>query len=261
MTDDVRGQEPLEEAAAAAALTGSPTFGHPIGDEPHPAPAVPAHVDRPSLDREMRDVKDAIIRLGSSVQDALLRAMDALVRHDADAATTVIRDDARMNAMRADVEDLVILAIATQGPVARDLRYLLMLYNVAGELERIGDYAANVAKQARKLAPEPPLKEYVHLPELGQLAADGVGRITRALIDLDPDEARGVAAADDDIDRLYHAIFDETKALMAADGANVERGLRIVFAAHYLERAGDRMTNIAEDVVFLATGHLEDLNQ
>lgn len=256
----MREDEPLEEAAAAAALTGSPTFGQPRGAAPSGAPGVPIHVDRPALDREMRDVKDAIIRLGSSVQDALVRAMDALVHHDAEAALGVIRDDARMNAMRAEVEDLVILAIATQGPVARDLRYLLMLDNVAGELERIGDYAANVAKQARKLAPEPPLREYVHLPELGRLAADGVGRITRALIDLDPDEARAVAAADDEIDGLYHAIIEETKSLMAADSANVEPGLRIVFAAHYLERAGDRMTNIAEDVVFLATGHMEDLN-
>ena len=257
----MRENEPLEEAAAAAALTGSPTFGQFPAAESGPQPDLPTHVDRPALDREMRDVKDAIIRLGSSVQDALLRAMEALVRHDAELATDVIRDDERMNAMRTEVEDLVILTIATQSPVARDLRFLLMLDNVAGELERIGDYAANVAKQARKLAPEPPLKEYVHLPELGQLAADGVGRITRALIDLDPDEARAVAAADDDIDRLYHAIIDETKALMAADAGNVERGLRIVFAAHYLERAGDRMTNIAEDVVFLATGHVEDLNQ
>jgi phosphate transport system protein len=208
----------------------------------------------------MRDVKDSIIRLGSSVQESLLRAIDSLVRHDAEEALAVIRDDARLNAMRGEVEDLIILTIATQGPVARDLRYLLMLDHVASELERMGDYGANVSKQARKLAPEPPLKEYVHLPELGRLAAEGVGRITRALIDLDPDEARAVAATDDEIDRLYHAIVDEVKELMAADGANVERGLRIIFAAHYLERVGDRMTNIAEDVVFLATGHTEDLN-
>jgi len=257
----MRENESFEEAAAAAALTGSPTFeGSGAGTPAVATPGIPAHVDRPSLDREMRDVKDAIIRLGSSVQEALLRAIDSVVRHDAEEAAAVVRDDARLNAMRGEVEDLIILTIATQGPVARDLRYLLMLDHVAGELERMGDYAANVSKQARKLAPEPPLKEYVHLPELGRLAADGVGRITRALIDLDPDEARAVAATDDEIDRLYHEIVDEVKVLMTADGANVERGLRIVFAAHYLERVGDRMTNIAEDVVFLATGHTEDLN-
>jgi phosphate transport system protein len=253
--------EPADPIQVRAGMSLDATGDH-VAEGPAPTTVEPAHsIARPILDREMRDVKDAIIRLGSSVQDALIRALDALVRHDAEAATAVIRDDARINAMRGEVEDLVILSIATQSPVARDLRYLLMLDNVSGELERIGDYAANVAKQARKLAPEPPLREYVHLPELGRLAADGVGRITRALIDLDPDEARSVAAADDDIDRLYHEIIEETKALMAADGANVERGLRIVFAAHYLERAGDRMTNIAEDVVFLATGHVEDLNQ
>jgi phosphate transport system protein len=258
----MRENESLEEAAAAAALTGSPTFdGSGTGAAGQSVPGIPMHVDRPSLDREMRDVKDAIIRLGSSVQEALLRAIDSVVRHDAEQAAAVIRDDARLNAMRGEVEDLIILTIATQGPVARDLRYLLMLDHVAGELERMGDYAANVSKQARKLAPEPPLKLYVHLPELGRLAAEGVGRITRALIDLDPDEARAVAATDDEIDRLYHEIIDEVKALMTADGANVERGLRMVFAAHYLERVGDRMTNIAEDVVFLATGHIEDLNQ
>ena len=256
----MRENEPLEEAAAAAALTGSPTFGGGPTTAAGRSGGLPAHMERPSLDREMRDIKDAIIRLGSSVQEALLRSIDALVRHDAEQALAVIRDDARINAMRGEVEDMTILAIATQGPVARDLRYLLMLDNVAGELERIGDYAANVSKQARKLAPEPSLKEYVHLPDLARLAADGIGRITRALIDLDPDEARAVAASDDEIDRLYHVIVDETKGLMAADGANVERGLRIIFAAHYLERAGDRMTNIAEDVVFLATGHIEDLN-
>lgn len=258
MTDHDHG--PADPIQVRAGMSLSATGDHAL-DGPEPTGVEPARaVSRPVLDREMRDVKDAIIRLGSSVQEALLSAIDSLVRHDAEEALAVIRDDARLNAMRGEVEDLIILTIATQSPVARDLRYLLMLDHVAEELERMGDYAANVAKQARKLAPEPPLKQYVHLPELGGLAAAGVGRITRALIDLDPDEARAVAASDDEIDRLYHEIVDEAKALMAADGANVERGLRIVFAAHYLERVGDRMTNIAEDVVFLATGHTEDLN-
>ena len=258
MTDHDHG--PADPIQVRAGMSLDATGDH-ATEGPAPTTVEPAQViSRPILDREMRDVKDAIIRLGSSVQEALLRAIDSVVRHDAEQAAAIILDDARLNAMRGEVEDLVILTIATQSPVARDLRYLLMLDHVAGELERMGDYAANVSKQARKLAPEPPLKEYVHLPELGRLAAEGVGRITRALIDLDPDEARAVAATDDEIDRLYHAIVDEVKVLMTADGDNVERGLRIVFAAHYLERVGDRMTNIAEDVVFLATGHTEDLN-
>jgi phosphate transport system protein len=95
---------------------------------------------------------------------------------------------------------------------------------------------------------------------MGELAAALVGDILRALVDIDVIQAREVAARDDDIDTLYHRTFDEVVELMRADPANVERGTRILFAAHYLERIGDRVTNIAEDVVFLASGEIEDLN-
>jgi phosphate transport system protein len=131
---------------------------------------------------------------------------------------------------------------------------------VSYELERMGDHAGSVAKQGRKLAPLPPLKRYGDLPRMGELAATQVRAVLHALVDLDERNARVVAAADDDIDDLYHAIFAEMIELMRADPANVETGTRILFAAHYLERIGDRVTNIAEDVVFLATGDVEDLN-
>jgi phosphate transport system protein len=104
------------------------------------------------------------------------------------------------------------------------------------------------------------LKKYVDLPAMGELAATLVGAILRALVDVDVEAARSVAARDDEIDLLYHRTFDEVVALMRADPDNVERGTRILFAAHYLERIGDRVTNIAEDVVFLASGEIEDLN-
>jgi phosphate transport system protein len=144
--------------------------------------------------------------------------------------------------------------------VARDLRFLLALDHVTYELERMGDHAASVAKQARKLAPNAPLKRYVDLPMMGALAAELVRGVLRALVDLDVDLARKVAAEDDQVDGLYHKIFDEVLELMRSDPGNVDRGTRILFAAHYLERIGDRSTNIAEDVVFLATGDVEDLN-
>ncbi len=144
--------------------------------------------------------------------------------------------------------------------MARDLRFLLSLDHVTYELERMGDHAASVAKQARKLAPFPPLQDYLDLPRMGELAADQVRGVLRALVDLDTVVAREVAARDDDMDDLYHRTFDEVLDLMRDDPSNVERGTRVLFAAHYLERIGDRVTNIAEDVVFLATGDIEDLN-
>ncbi len=215
---------------------------------------------REGLDREMRSIKDEVLRMGSLVASQIGVAIEALVGHDAEKATTAIVGDGRINEAQRHIASLITTAIATQQPVARDLRFMLALDHVTYELERMGDHAASVAKQARKLAPHPPLKDYVDLPEMGQLAADQVRGVLRALIDLDTVVAREVAARDDDMDALSHRIFDEVLALMTADPGNVDRGTRILFAAHYLERIGDRVTNIAEDVVFLSTGDIEDLN-
>ena len=217
-------------------------------------------VARSPLDREMREVKDGVLRMGSMVEIQIRKALDALVAHDEEAATAVIVGDRRINEVQAEVSEVITMAIATQGPVARDLRFLLTLDHVTYELERMGDHASSVAKQARKLAPFPPLKGYVDLPRLASLVADQVRGILHALVDIDVEKARAVAAADDDIDTLYHRIFDDVVALMRQDPDNVERGTRILFAAHYLERIGDRVTNIAEDIVFLASGQIEDLN-
>lgn len=215
---------------------------------------------REALDREQREIKNNVLRMGSMVADQIHAAMDALVRHDAEAAARVIASDGRINEVQRNISSLITSTIATQQPVARDLRFLLSLDHVTYELERIGDHAASVAKQVRKLAPEPPLKRYVDLPEMGRICAELVRGVLAALVDVDRVAAREVAARDDDIDHLYHRTFAEVLDLMRAAPENVERGTRILFAAHYLERIGDRVTNIAEDVVFLATGEIEDLN-
>jgi phosphate transport system protein len=215
---------------------------------------------RAPLDREMREAKDGVLRMGSMVEIQIRKALDALVAHDEQAATAVIIGDRRINEVQVEVSETITMAIATQGPVARDLRFLLTLDHVTYELERMGDHASSVAKQARKLAPFPPLKGYVDLPRLASLVADQVRGILHALVDIDVEHARAVAAADDEIDELYHRIFDHVVELMRKDPDNVDRGTRILFAAHYLERIGDRVTNIAEDIVFLASGQIEDLN-
>jgi phosphate transport system protein len=244
----------------------------PVPGDVSPADALPSDLDvdpriprptrfhRETLDREQGEIKDNILRMGSMVATQVVAAITALESHDADAATAVIIGDARLNEVQRTITTLVARTIATQQPVARDLRFLLTLDHVAYDLERMGDHAASVAKQARKLAPHPPLKEYVHLPQMGRLVAQQVRDVLAALVDIDEERARTVASRDDDVDDLYHGIFDETLELMRQDPANVDRGARILFAAHYLERIGDRVTNIAEDIVFLATGDIEDLN-
>lgn len=215
---------------------------------------------RNPLDIDEREIKDNVLRLGSLVADQISRAIDALERHDADAALAVIMGDGRLNEAQRHITSLVARTIATQQPVARDLRFLLALDHVAYDLERMGDHAASVAKQARKLAPHPTVDRSNHLAEIGRLTAQLVKDVLRALIDQDEAAARTVAARDDEVDRLYHATFDEMLVAMRADPDNVDPGARVLFAAHYLERIGDRVTNIAEDVVFLATGEMVDLN-
>ncbi len=228
------------------------------GDRSSSPPPGPA--GRPPLDREELEIKGEVLRMGTLVEDQVRAAIAALVAHDAEAALAVIRGDALINAAQRRINDLITVTIATQQPVARDLRFLLALDHVASELERMGDHAGSVAKQARKLAPEAPLRAQADLTRMGELVIGQAHGVLRALVDIDDARAREVAAGDDDIDALYHRLFDEVLELMRTDPANVDRGARLLFAAHYLERIGDRVTNIAEDVVFLATGEVEDLN-
>ena len=254
---------PLEPADAGGDLSGSSVA---VGQgaiaaagQPGDTFAGPSSMRLP-LDRDEREIKDNVLRMGALVEEQIRAAIKALVEHDADAATEVIVADRQINEAQRSVISLITRVIATQQPVARDLRFLLSLDHVAYELERMGDHAASVAKQARKLAPMPPLKKYIDLPEMGERVAQLVHGVLRALVDVDERMAREVAAQDDDVDHLYHSIFDELLQLMRASPDNVDRGARLLFAAHYLERIGDRVTNIAEDVVFLASGEISDLN-
>ena len=215
---------------------------------------------RVALDRDERLVKDGILRMGSLVEAQIRDAIRAIVDRDADLAARVIAEDDRVNEAQHEITDNVVMTIATQSPVARDLRFLMALDHVAFELERIGDHASGIAKQARWLFEEPPIREIRDMATIGNLAADQVRGVVSALIDIDDQLARTVAARDDEIDHGYRTVFAQIIDLMRADPATVAQGTRVILAAHWIERIGDRVTNIAEDVVYLATGKVEDLN-
>ena len=215
---------------------------------------------REALDRGEREIKDQVLRMASLVEQQIRASIEAFIGRDVELATQVITGDAQVNEAQREASALITTTIATQQPVARDLRFLLSLDRVTYELERIGDHAGDAAKQARKLAEVPPLRPAPDVASMGRIAANMVRGIAGALIDIDETMARHVAAGDDEIDHLYHQVFSEVVELMRADPGNVERGTRVLFAAHDFERIGDRVTNIAEDVVYLATGRIEDLN-
>ena len=175
----------------------------------------------------------------------------------------VVADDAQINRAQTELTSLIVTTIATQAPVAGDLRLLISLYHVTYELERIGDHAAGVARQAARLVDseiDGRPAGGAGLDRMGELASTILHGVLLALVDLDAPAARSVAAVDDEIDRLYHAYFERTLERMRAEPDWVDSGAQLLFAAKHFERIGDRVTNIAEEVVFLSTGAVEDLN-
>ncbi len=250
MNDQDRPIEPAPDREVNALLRSIE------GEIPEPFVQLP----RGPLDREERTIKDLLVRMGSIIEERIRLTVEALETHDAEKALFVIRGDVELNALQVEASDHVILTIATQGPVARDLRFLLTLDRIGYELERIGDSVANVAKRARELAPEATLEGNLGVPEMGRLAAQFLAETMRAMTDADAAAAREVAVRDDEIDTYYHRAVDRLTQLAKDSPDNVERAMKLLIAARYMERVGDHITNIAEDVVFLSSGQHEDLN-
>jgi phosphate transport system protein len=215
---------------------------------------------RRTFEEALDATKDDVLRLGAMVENALERAGRALVDRDVDLADQVRWADAQVNELQRSINTGITALIATQGPVARDVRELLALYHAATELERMGDYAVNIAKLAQQLATEPEIPILRQIPEMEQLCREQLRAAMRALVDVSEEEARAVCARDDEIDHLYNSVYEDTMSLMSVAPDKVRQATHLLFAAHHLERLGDRVTNIGEDVVYLATGRIEDLN-
>lgn len=215
---------------------------------------------RATFDRALDAVKDDVLRLGAKVEAALERAGRALTERDTDLADSVRWDDREVNDLQRDINTEITTLIATQAPVARDVRELLALYHASAELERMGDYAVNIAKLAQQLASEPAIPILKQIPRMEQICREQLRAAMRALVDVSEEGARGVCERDDEIDHLYNGVYEDAISLMEGAPERARQATHMLFAAHHLERLGDRVTNIGEDVVFLATGQVEDLN-
>jgi phosphate transport system protein len=232
------------------AQQGSPKTGDAIA---HGGP-------RATFDRALDGVKDDVLRLGARVEAALERAGRTMVERDTELADQVRWDDRAVNDLQREINATITTLIATQGPVARDVRELLALYHAAAELERMGDYAVSIAKLAQQLASEPETPVLKQVPQMEQICREQLRAAMRALVDVSEDAARAVCRRDDEIDRLYSSVYSDALAMMEATPERARQATHMLFAAHHLERLGDRVTNIGEDVVYLATGQVEDLN-
>jgi phosphate transport system protein len=200
--------------------------------------------------------------MGTLVESQIEAALEALRRRDGSAAEKVRAQDQYLNELFRQMREQVFMVISTQQPVARDLRYLMGLQWIATELERMGDYAVRIARMTSTLVglPDKPLRAEFGL--MGELSIGQVHDILEALIDQNEPRAREVAARDNEVDRLYHRVFEDLVKEMGNGRVDTDGALRsvtLLLVAHNLERISDRVTNVAEDIVFLETGQVVEL--
>jgi len=213
---------------------------------------------RESFHRHLHELEDDLLVLGSMVEKALDRSMVALKNRDLELARQVIADDAKVNQKRFDIEEKCIDLIATQQPMASDLRIIIAILNIIVDLERIADHAEGNAKIAVMIGNEPPLKPLIDLPRMCQKTVEMLKRSLDAFINRDAEAARRICGEDDEVDNLYDQVFRELLTFMAEDSKTITRATRLIWVGHNLERSADRVTNICERVIYVVTGKMEE---
>ncbi|MBN2084246.1 MAG: phosphate signaling complex protein PhoU [Anaerolineales bacterium] len=208
------------------------------------------------LDERFTAVQTELLRMGDLVARANDQSVQAWRARDRALAEQVVAGDAELNRMRYEVEESCLAMIATQQPAAGDLRAILAMDSLAVELERMGDHAEGIAKIVLRMGDEPPIQPLPEIPAMGELCRKMLAESLQTFAARDPKAAHRVGEQDDEIDRLYRALFDRVVAAMAKDPSIVERGTYLLWIAHNLERIGDRITNISERVIFMTTGRI-----
>ena len=207
-----------------------------------------------AFDQDLGELRDLIIDMGSFAEAAIEEAMRCLVERDVAAAAELVQADEQLDELEAEAERRVIEVIALRAPMADDLREVVAALKIAGVVERIGDYAKNIARRVRRIPPKRELEPLSLLPQMARIASEMVHDILRAFVDRDAEAARAVCARDDALDDFYDSIFRTLLTFMMEDPQNIGPSTSLLFVAKNLERIGDHATNIAEMVYYAATG-------
>jgi phosphate transport system protein len=209
---------------------------------------------------ELSRLNHDVLAMGTRVEEALRKAVESLKTQNVDLAKEVKASDELVNALQLKIEDQAAVLIATQQPVARDLRELVTVFKVTDNLERAGDHAVHLAKAAIKLAGEPPFRQIESLARMAEIECEMIRGAVDAYLNHDAEKARRIAAKDDEVDREHKKVVKETLELMREKPDTVERANKIIATSGYLERLGDHMTNVCEAVVFMVEGSHVELN-
>jgi phosphate transport system protein len=207
-----------------------------------------------AFDQDMAELRGLIIDMGSFAEAAIEEAMRCLVERDVAAAHELVEADVQLDELEAEAERRVLELIALRAPMADDLRDAIAALKIAGVVERIGDYAKNIARRVRRLPEKVEIEPLSLLPEMAKIASSMVHDVLKAFIERDPDRAKSVCARDDALDDFYESIFRTLLTYMMENPQNIGPSTTLLFVAKNLERIGDHATNIAEMVYFAATG-------
>lgn len=215
---------------------------------------------RDTLDRQIHHLQEEVLLLGSMVEQAMLSAVDSLKRRDLETAHRIYNDDHLINEKRYAIENAILILIATQQPMARDLRQLAAILEVITELERMGDYAKGIAKVTQRLGDSPINLNMREFSTMADMAVSMLHRALGAFVAQNPQQAYEIPREDDLVDELYNKVYRNLVSSMIADPEIIDHANLLMWVAHNLERMADRVTNICERTVFIATGELMEMD-
>jgi phosphate transport system protein len=214
---------------------------------------------RKTFEHEIQQVKDDVLLLGSMVEQAILSSVDSLKKRDLKAAQKILDDDRLINMKRFEIENKLMILIATQQPMAHDLRLLASCMEIISELERMGDYAKGIANINMRMGDAPLLKPLIDVPRMAQIGVDMLHQALTAFVNEDVETARSLPVHDDEVDALYNQVYRELMTFVIQDPKTIERANWLLWVAHNLERVADRVTNICERTIFIATGEMAEI--
>jgi phosphate transport system protein len=220
-----------------------------------------AQSPRETFDRQLQKMLNEVLTLGSMVEEAVHKSVQSLKQRDMEASRQIYLDDKYINIKRYEIEQNCLTLIATQQPMARDLRLLAAILEIITELERIGDYAKGIARINIMLGDEPLVKPLIDIPKMSEYGLDMLRRSLDAFVRRDAITAREIADEDDKIDELYNDVYRELIDIMIANPQTIDRATYLIWVAHNLERLADRVTNICERIVFVVTGEIMELDK
>lgn len=216
---------------------------------------------RETFDNQLKDVLDNLLVMGSMVEDSIKASVDCLKQRDLEGSKRIIRADLKINQTHFEIENQCLLLIATQQPMARDLRLLAAILEISTELERIGDYAKGIGKINLLLGTQSLGKPLIDIPRMAEISIDMLHRALGAFVAGDIEAARAIPMEDDKVDQLYNQVYRELLTYMIADTSTIDRGNYLLWAAHNLERMADRVTNICERTLYMVTGEMSEMDQ